>query len=166
MRDANLFDAAVRYKNTFNDTIDLSAIYGVGYNWRQGFSGARIPHTERLRAAIHSPSELHAGRRHRRDHRRRQCANFWWVPAGFLRGFWRDRQDRHVDRLLRRHRLQSRHRGGHHESTRSPRGVAFVQNIDKANTQLWLTWRNYQFSTAPSSFDDGNVVSGGARFKF
>lgn len=166
-RDANLFDAAVRYKNTFNDTIDFQA--GVGYNWRQGFSGGEDTNTwSGSASAIHSPSGVNftlaagTGETTAGDN-----ANFWYAKLGLLRGFfgeigktgmsidYYDGTDFNLDT-----------EAGITNSDSKSWGVAFVQNIDKANTQLWLTWRNYQFSDSTSSFDDGNVVFGGARFKF
>ncbi|MFO1143799.1 MAG: hypothetical protein U1E59_15750 [Amaricoccus sp.] len=45
-------------------------------------------------------------------------------------------------------------------------GVAVVQTIERANTELWLTYRNYSYWDNLASYEDGNAIFGGARFKF
>ena len=41
-----------------------------------------------------------------------------------------------------------------------------MQNIDRANTELWLTYRSYDYADDFASYDDGRAVFGGARFRF
>ena len=45
-------------------------------------------------------------------------------------------------------------------------GLALVQNIDRANTQLWLTWRTYEYSDDFASYEDASAIFGGASFRF
>jgi hypothetical protein len=45
-------------------------------------------------------------------------------------------------------------------------GVAFVQNIDRANTSLWLTYRSYDYSDDVASYEDGQAIFGGVFFSF
>ena len=44
--------------------------------------------------------------------------------------------------------------------------MSLVQNIDRANTELWLTYRTYDYSDNVASYEDGQAIFGGARFKF
>lgn len=45
-------------------------------------------------------------------------------------------------------------------------GVALVQFVDAFNTELWLTWRLYDYDERDRSFEDMHVVFGGFRFSF
>jgi hypothetical protein len=44
--------------------------------------------------------------------------------------------------------------------------VALVQNIDRANTQLWVTWRTYEYDDNVAAYEDSTAIFGGARFRF
>ncbi len=41
-----------------------------------------------------------------------------------------------------------------------------VQSVVRANTELWLTYREYRYHDPSAEFDDGQAVFGGARFTF
>ena len=45
-------------------------------------------------------------------------------------------------------------------------GLALVQNIDRANTEVWFTVRSYDYADNVASYDDGRAIFGGARFRF
>ena len=45
-------------------------------------------------------------------------------------------------------------------------GLSFVQNVDAWNTQLWLTYRSYDYADDFASYEDGKAIYGGARFQF
>jgi hypothetical protein len=45
-------------------------------------------------------------------------------------------------------------------------GVAVVQDIDAANTELWLTWREYDYDDDAADYQSGQAVFGGMRFRF
>jgi hypothetical protein len=45
-------------------------------------------------------------------------------------------------------------------------GLMLVQGIDAWNTELWLTFRSYEYSDNFASYEDGQAVFGGARFRF
>lgn len=51
-------------------------------------------------------------------------------------------------------------------STSESWGLSAVQNVDRANLELWLTARSYDYSDSVASYEDGEAVFGGARFKF
>ncbi len=44
--------------------------------------------------------------------------------------------------------------------------LSVVQNIPRYNTELWLTWRAYDYSEADTDFDSASAFFAGARFKF
>jgi hypothetical protein len=44
--------------------------------------------------------------------------------------------------------------------------LSVVQNIPRYNTELWLTWRSYDYSETDVSFDSASAFFVGARFKF
>ena len=44
--------------------------------------------------------------------------------------------------------------------------VAMVQNIPRWNTELWMTWREYDYSETGTEFDSASAFFVGARFKF
>jgi hypothetical protein len=44
--------------------------------------------------------------------------------------------------------------------------LAVVQNVPKWNTEFWMTWREYDYSEADTSFDSAQAFFIGARFKF
>jgi hypothetical protein len=45
-------------------------------------------------------------------------------------------------------------------------GLSVVQDIDAWNTELWLTWRSYDYADDFASYEDGQANFGGARFTF
>ncbi len=51
-------------------------------------------------------------------------------------------------------------------STSRSFGIAAVQTIKQYNTDLYLTYRRYQYDTTTADFEDGDAVLGGARIKF
>jgi hypothetical protein len=44
--------------------------------------------------------------------------------------------------------------------------LSAVQNIPRWNTDLWMTWREYEYSEADTEFDSASAFFVGARFKF
>jgi hypothetical protein len=45
-------------------------------------------------------------------------------------------------------------------------GISLVQNIDAWNTELWFTYRNYEYTDNFANYEDGQAIFGGARFRF
>jgi hypothetical protein len=45
-------------------------------------------------------------------------------------------------------------------------GVAIVQDIDAANIDLWLTWREYDYDDDADDYQTGQAIFGGMRFRF
>lgn len=44
--------------------------------------------------------------------------------------------------------------------------LSIVQNVPRYNTEVWLTWRTYDYAEPDTSFDSASAVFVGARFKF
>ncbi|HRW14172.1 porin [Amaricoccus sp.] len=165
VRDANVFDASVTYANTYYDTVEVQA--GLGYNWKEGIDGAGESNIWGGSASgIHRPTGLNltfaAGSGDENDN----SGDFWYTKLGVLRDFigWGDTgasvdyysgDDFNLDRDV-----------GIDSTTSDSWGIALVQNIDRANTQLWLTYRSYDYSDNSASYDDGQAIFGGARFRF
>ena len=79
--------------------------------------------------------------------------------------------DRRRPRLRQRRKSGARRagqpaRGRYHQLRKHSWGLSLVQNIDAWNTELWLTWRSYDYSDDFASYDDGQAIFGGARFSF
>lgn len=45
-------------------------------------------------------------------------------------------------------------------------GVSLVQNVDAWNTEVWFTYRTYDYSDDFQRYEDGQAIFGGARFSF
>lgn len=160
-RERNLADASVAYSNTFADTVELAA--GVGYYWQE--DNAQIWGASA--SALHTPTGLNLTLSAANQNVDEGTdGTYWYGKLGLLREFvdWGDTaasidyysgDDIFVDDAT-----------GATSSTSDSWGVALVQNIDRANTQLWLTYRSYDFSDDAESYDDGSAIFGGARFSF
>jgi hypothetical protein len=160
-REQNLWDAALRYENTFSETLEFGA--GVGYYWQE--DAAKI--VAGSASVLHAPTGLNltlsAGNQNVDDG---TDGNYWYGKLGLLRQFvsWGDTamsvdyytgNDIYVDGDL-----------GATSSTSDSWGIGLVQNVDRANTQLWLTWRDYDYSDDVNDWQSGQAVFGGARFTF
>ncbi len=162
-RDANLFDAAVNYANTFADSVELQA--GVGYNWQEGVDGEDDTVIFGGSAsAIHTPTGLNLTFASGSQDNDGYTASFWYSKLGLLRDYvsW-------GSTALSVDYYSGDDFGLSDEvtsSTSNSWGLALVQTIDRANTELWLTYRSYDYSDDFASYDDGQALFGGARFRF
>ncbi len=161
VRDQNIFDASISYANDYGD-IEVQA--GLGYNWQDSdtstFGGSA--------SALHAPTGLNltlaAGQQHGAGD---QDPTFWYAKLGLLRSFlpsvgntamsvdYYSGDDFDLDDTT-----------GITSSSSDSWGLALVQEIDRANTQLWLTYRSYQYSNDFANYEDGTAIFGGARFQF
>ena len=165
-REANLFDASLTYANTYNDAVEVEA--GFGYNWQEGVSdGPDVNSWGGSASVLHQPSGLNftfaAGTE---DAGGGDNSNYWYTKLGLLRDFvaW-GATAASVDYYQGADFALDEDAGI--DSTDSTSwGLALVQTIDRANTELWLTYRSYDYADNASSFDDGSALFGGARFKF
>lgn len=156
VRNQNLFDASLRYVNRFSD-IDVEA--GLGYNWREDGASSWGGSA----SAIHTPTGINltfaAGTQNGDGD-----PAFWYGKLGLLRDYiaW-------GATALSVDYYSGDDFGLSDDVTSSSSdtwGVALVQNIVRANTQLWLTYRSYDYSDDFASYDDGQAIFGGARFRF
>jgi hypothetical protein len=157
-REQNVFDASLIYENTFSD-VEVQA--GLGYYWQEdditswggSVSGLHAPTGVNLTLGFGtgSPDDGPDGQ-------------WWYGKLGLLRDFvawgatamsidYYDGDDFFVT-------------GDATSSSSKSWGLALVQNVDRANTEIWLTLRQYDYSDDVASYEDGQAVFGGARFRF
>jgi hypothetical protein len=152
-QDEDLFDVSL----TYGAALDEFRLGGsVGYFWdrfdREILSGsASVLHEPTGLNLSFASAELDTGDR---------TADYWWVKAGLRRDFFSFGDtalsvDYYAGSDMTR-------RGADSDSW----GLALVQNIDSANTELWVTWRTYDYDDPTADFEDGQAVFGGLRFRF
>jgi hypothetical protein len=159
VRDENIVDASLSYGSTF-DTVEFEA--GVGYYWEEddtrNWGGSA--------SALHTPTGLNGTIAIGGQDADGGTGSYWYGKLGLLRDFvgwgataaaidYYSGDDIFLDEDA-----------GITSSTSDSVGVTLVQNIDRANTELWLTWRSYDYSDNAESYEDGRAVFGGARFRF
>lgn len=151
--DEDLFDVSLTYGGAIDDFRLGGA---VGYFWdrfdREVLSGsASVLHEPTGLNLSFASAELDTGDR---------TADYWWVKLGlrhdvFSIGETAISADYYAGSDMTR-------RGADSESW----GLALVQNVDSANTELWLTWRLYEYDDPTAEFEDGQAVFGGLRVRF
>ena len=151
--EEDLYDVALTYAQTFGD---FSVGTGVGYFWdrfdREIVSGSA--------AAIHVPTGLNLAFASGELDTGTRTADYWWLKAGLRRdllgiGDTAVSVDYYDGDDMVRSGSESR-----------SWGVALVQNLPDANTELWLTWRTYDYDETGTAFEDARAVFGGLRFRF
>jgi hypothetical protein len=157
-RDQNIFDASLTYANEF---ADFQTQAGLGYYWAEN----NITTWGGSASGLHKPTGLNAtfgfGTGSPDDG---PDGQWYYAKLGLLRDYvsWGatavsiDYYDGE-DFLLT---------GDATSSKSKSYGLALVQNVDRANTQIWLTVRNYDYSDDVASYEDGQAIFGGARFRF
>lgn len=158
-REENLFDVALRYENTFADAFEVEA--GVGYFDRENdgavfggsISGLHTPSGLNLTFAL-SQSDPDEGEKGR----------YFYGKVGIVRDVvswgatavsidYYEGDDFFTDDNVT-------------SSTSESIGIGFVQSLDFANTDLWLTYRTYDYSDNFADYEDSSVLFGGAIFRF
>ncbi len=158
VRDQNIFDASLTYADGFGD-FDVAA--GLGYYWQEN----DITSWGGSASGLHKPTGLNLtfgfGTGSPDDG---PDGSWWYAKAGLLRDYvsWGSTAlslDYYSgdDFYLA---------GGATSSSSDSWGLALVQRIDPANTELWLTVRDYDYSDNVASYEDSQAIFGGARFKF
>lgn len=158
VRDQDILDASLTYENEFSD-FEVEA--GLGYLWQEdssenwGGSGSGLHTPTGLNLTVgfggSSPDEGRNG-------------SYMYAKLGLLRDYvsWGDTA-LSIDYFNGDDYLLA---GAATSSTSESWGFAAVQNIDRANLELWLTAREYDYSDNVASYEDGRAIFGGARFKF
>lgn len=158
VREQNIFDAALTYANDY-DAFKVGA--GLGYYWQED----DITTWGGSASALHKPTGLNLtagfGTGSPEDG---PDGQWWYAKLGLIRDFvtWGDTA-MSVDYYKGDDFLVT---GDATSSTSESWSLALVQNIDRANTELWLTLRQYDYDDNVASYEDGQAIFGGARFKF
>jgi hypothetical protein len=161
VRDENLVDASLNYARTY-DAFQVQA--SVGYNWREGVAGAdAVSIWGGSGSVLHRPTGLNLSLSAATADATGD-PSYWYGKLGLLRRLvaWGD-----TAMSVDYYSGSDFGLGG--DVTRSSSeswGLALVQNIDRANTQLWLTWRSYEYSDDVASYEDAAAIFAGARFRF
>lgn len=171
-REINQYDAALRYEGALGD---VSTEAGVGYfandDDQTRFSGSV--------SALHGPTGLNGTFAAGTLDDDGQSGRYWYGKLGLIRGFvgWGKTAvsaDYYAgDDIYTASGVSYASAGGDPivegditSSTSKSWGVALVQNIDAWNTELWLTYRSYDYSDNLARYGDGQALFGGARFSF
>ena len=160
VHEENIFDSSLVYAGEFGD-IKLEA--GVGYYWQENDS----TNWGGSASALHGPTGLNLtlalGTKSPEDEGH---GNYWYSKLGLLRDLvswgatamsldYYAGDDFFLDEGA-----------GITSSSSDSWGLALVQNIDRANTELWLTYRSYDYADNSASYEDGQAIFAGARFRF
>ncbi len=178
-RDVRQYDVAIYYANSF-EAFDLEA--GVGYYGNNEDDAVWAGSV----SAIHTPTGVNgtfaAGVQDEGDN----SGSYWYGKLGLLRKYvgWGDTAvaadyyrgydvfqtgdvllfDSDGAAVVSEDGDQI---GGDITSSDSKSyGLSLVQNVDSWNTEFWLTVRNYDYSDNFASYEDGQAIFGGARFRF
>ena len=159
VREENIFDASLTYAHTYSD-VEVKG--GLGYYWEEddtrNWGGSA--------SMLHTPTGLNATLAIGAQDTDGGGGNFWYGKLGLLRDFvawgataaavdYYSGDDIFLDADA-----------GINSSSSDSFGVSLVQNIERANTELWLTYRTYDYSDNVASYEDGQAIFGGARFRF
>jgi len=164
VRDANIFDTSLNYANTYGDSFEVQA--SVGYHWIEGVAGDHDASSWGGSASVlHMPTGLNATFSAAiQDDGSSDDATYWYGKLGLLRSFvaW-------GNTAMSVDYYSGSDFGLNDDVTSSSSdswGLALVQNIDRANTELWVTYRTYEYSDDFAEYEDGAAIFGGARFRF
>jgi hypothetical protein len=150
--DASLYDVAGAYSGTLGD-FELAG--SVAYSWNDGNGVDRLSgsfstlHTSGLSITVAAGAQYADG-----------DGQYLYGKLGYQSGFfdigstafsidYYDGSDVAAD-----------------GSDSSSVGLAVVQNFDAANLELWLTFRSYDYDDDVASYQSGQAIFGGARFRF
>ena len=153
LRDQDQFDSAITYGDTLGD---YRVGAGAGYFWdqndREVYSGsASVLHQVIGVNVTVAAGQLDSGSR---------TAGFLYGKLGYLRDFTGLGDSAFsIDYYLGNDIVVD-------GSDSGSWGLAYVQFIDRANTELWLTLRRYDFDEPDQNFKDGEAVYAGLRFRW
>lgn len=157
IRDENIFDASVFYKKALA-TVEVNG--GLGYYWEEDDDrnwGGSV-------SALHKPTGLNATLALGGQDTDDKDGSYWYAKLGLLRDFVRWGATAAAVDFYSGDDIVLE--AGADRSSSESVGVSFVQKIDGANTELWLTYRTYDYADDITSYADGKAIFGGARFSF
>lgn len=158
IRDQNIADAALSYKNDL-DAFKVQA--GLGYYWQEDTADVWGGSASALHKATGLNFTLGYGHRSPDEGKDGQ---WYYAKLGLLRDYvsWGA-----TALSIDYYKGDDFYLAGDATSSDSKSwGVAMVQNITAGNTELYLSWRQYDYSDNVASYEDAQAIFGGFRFKF
>lgn len=165
VRDADLFDASLTYENTFSDIVEFEA--AVGYNWSEGEGDAGDTSSWGGSASgIHTPTGINLTFAAGAQDDDGDTSSFWYAKLGLLREFVALGDTAMAIDYYSGDDFALDDAADIDSTTSESVGLAVVQTIERINTELWLTYRTYDFAANSAQFEDSSALFGGARFEF
>ena len=159
VREENIADASVAYDHTYGD---VAIKGGLGYYWEEDDTrnwGGSV-------SALHTPTGLNATLAVGGQDTDGGGGSFWYGKLGVIRDLFSWGATAAAVDYYSGDDIYIDADAGITSSSSDSLGVSLVQNIDRANTELWLTYRTFDYSDNVASYEDGQAIFGGARFKF
>lgn len=159
-RNQDLFDAALTYDGEFGEVVEFGAAVGYAYSADEGSRrGGNI--ITASGSALHTPTGLNfTGAVGYNDPNRGDSGNYWYAKLGLLRAFIAAGDTALAVDYYSGDSIDND--GDESESW----GLMAVQNLDRFNTEIWLTYREYSYDDNDVAFEDGEAIFGGVRFRF
>jgi len=159
-RNQDLFDAALTYGGDFGEVVEFEAALGYAYSADEGSRrGGNI--ITASGSALHTPTGLNlTGATGYSDPNGGDSGNYWYAKVGLLRAFIDAGDTALAVDYYSGDSIDSD--GDESESW----GLMAVQNLDRFNTEIWLTYREYSYDDNDVAFEDGEAIFGGLRFRF
>jgi hypothetical protein len=150
--DASLYDVAAAYAGEFQD-FELAG--AVAYSWNDGNDVDRLDGSFSALHASGVSLTLAAGSQHGAG-----SGDYGYAKLGYERGYFDfGSTAMSIDYYAGNDVAAS-------GSDSTSLGLAVVQDVDAANLELWLTWREYDYDDDDSGYQTGTAFFGGARFRF
>ena len=159
VREENIADAAVAYEHTYGD---VELVGGLGYYWQEN----DIRNWGGSVSALHTPTGLNATLAVGGQDTDGGGGSYWYGKLGVIRDLVSWGSTAAAIDYYTGDDIFLDPDAGITSSSSDSVGVSLVQRIDRANTELWLTWRTYDYSDNTASYETGQAIFGGARFKF
>lgn len=156
-RENDILDASVVYRTEF-DAYEFEA--GIGYSWIENGATKWGGST----SALHVPTGLSVTLAAASSEDDGDLATMWYGKLGLQRDLvaWGTTAFS-VDCYSGEDANLTQEVDG---SDSKSWGIALVQRIDRANTELWFTIRDYDYDDDFARYEDSQAIFGGARFRF
>ncbi|MEQ1942765.1 hypothetical protein ABMA32_10145 [Mesorhizobium sp. VNQ89] len=151
--DTALADVALRYNNTFDDFKVSGAI---AYAWQEN----DVEIVDGSASILHQPSGINLTFAVGSQDNGAKVGRYAYGKLGLLRDYVELGPTALVADYYYGEDIAAL------DSASQSFGVAAVQTIKQYNTDLYLTYRRYQYDTTTEDFEDGDAVLGGARIRF
>ncbi len=157
VREDDLADISLNYGGEFAE-VEVAASAGYFYNAeRDDVLGGSA-------SVLHGPTGLNATVAAARAYRETgDDATFGYAKLGLLRDFSGFGDTAVAIDYYMGNEINLPEDGG---SESESWGVMLVQTVERANVDLWLTYRTYAYDEDAAAYEDGRAIFGGARFRF